>query len=161
MVKVNDSLNLGFPVRLVAEGEKRECTFAEIVQRPTIVSVYMRNNTGSCDKQVKQMQVAAAELDRIGVDLIGVSKDTPGSHLKYACKLDLSFPLVSDPEHDFAQVTDSLVEKKMYGKTFHGPTRAAYLIDTDGKVLGIVEKVDSANHADQLIQLASDATTAF
>ncbi len=155
MVEVNETIDLDFPVRLVVDGEKRECVFSELITRPTIVSVYMRNNTSSCDKQTQQMQVAAAKLDAIGVGLVGLSKDTPGSHLKYACKLDLSFPLVSDPEHAFAKATKSLVEKKMYGKSFQGPTRSAYWIDPAGKVLGLVEKVDSANHAEQLLDLVN------
>lgn len=154
MIEVNETIDLDFPVRVAADGEKRECSFSELVTRPTLVSVYMRNNTGSCDKQTQQMQVAAAELDRLGLGLVGLSKDTPGSHLKYACKFELSFPLVSDPDHAFAKATKSLVEKKMYGKTFHGPTRSAYLIDPSGRVLGLVEKVDAANHASQLLGLA-------
>lgn len=154
MIKVNDSVDLDFTVRVADAGEKRECVFSELLSRPTLVSVYMRNNTSSCDKQSQQMQVAASELDALGVGLIGLSKDTPGSHLKYACKLELAFPLVSDPEHLFAKATGSLVEKKMYGKTFFGPTRSAYLIDPTGKVLGVIEKVDSANHATQLLELA-------
>lgn len=155
MIEVNDTLNLDFPVRLAANGEKRECNFRDLITRPTFVSVYMRNNTNSCDKQTQQMQVAAAELDGAGIGLIGLSKDTPGSHLKYACKLELSFPLVSDPEHAFAKATDSLIEKKMYGKTFFGPTRSAYLIDPDGRVRGVVDRVDSANHARQLLELVN------
>ncbi|EDY83361.1 antioxidant, AhpC/TSA family [Verrucomicrobiia bacterium DG1235] len=127
---------------------------SELVTRPTIVSVYMRNNTSSCDKQTQQLQLASAKLDALGVGLIGLSKDTPGSHQKYACKLELDFPLVSDPDHAFAKAVKSLVEKKMYGKMFMGPTRSAYLIDPQGSVLGVIEKVDSANHAAQLLELA-------
>lgn len=156
MIKVNAILDLSFSVKVAIDGKKRDCVFADLLDRPTLVSVYMRNNTGGCDKQTQQMQVAAAELDKLGYGLVGLSKDTPGSHLKYACKLGLSFPLVSDPEHAFAKATDSLVEKKMYGKTFYGPSRSAYLIDPSGKVLGVVESVDSAEHAEQLLNLVKE-----
>jgi len=153
MISVGETIDLSFSARAVVDGEKWEGPFSQLVNRPTVVSVYMRNNTSSCDRQSQQMGVVAAELDKQGIGLIGLSKDTPGSHLKYACKLELSFPLVSDPEHAFASATKSLVEKKMYGKTFLGPTRSAYLVNANGKVLGIVEKVDSANHAEQLREL--------
>ncbi|MDQ8199135.1 redoxin domain-containing protein [Pelagicoccus enzymogenes] len=153
MIDVNDTIDLNFPVRFVENGEKREASFSELITRPTVVSVYMRNNTSSCDKQAKQLQVIAKELDTAGFGIIALSKDTPGSHLKYASKHELSFPLVSDPEHAFAKATQSLVEKKMYGKTFLGPTRSAYLIEPGGKVLGVVEKVDSAAHGQQLREL--------
>lgn len=150
MISIGEKIDLSFSVRAAVDGEKWEGPLSELITRPTVISVYMRNNTSSCDKQTRQMGEVAAELDKRGVGLIGLSKDTPGSHLKYACKLELGFPLVSDPEHAFASATKSLVEKKMYGKTFHGPTRSAYLLDADGTVRGIVEKVDSAHHAEQL-----------
>ncbi|MDQ8202444.1 redoxin domain-containing protein [Pelagicoccus sp. SDUM812003] len=157
MVSIGDQLELNFTVKSAHGDETRTGSFRELVTRPTIVSVYMRNNTSSCDRQIQQMKEIAPQLDAMGVALIGVSKDTVGSHSKYACKLELEFPLVSDPDHRFAKATDSLVEKKMYGKTFWGPVRAAYLIDPSGAVLGLIEKVDSAAHADQLLALAKKA----
>lgn len=155
MISPGHTLDLSFSVRAMVAGENWEGPFAALLTRPTLVSVYMRNNTGSCDKQSQQMQHAAPALDSMGYGLIGLSKDTPGSHLKYAGKLGLDFPLVSDPGHLFAQATESLVEKKMYGKTFHGPTRSAYLIDLDCKVLALIEKIDSADHARQLLDLVA------
>lgn len=157
MIQIGQTVDLSFPVRAAIDGEKWEGAFSELVTRPTIVSVYMKNNTGSCDKQTQQMEVAAGELAKRGIDLIGLSKDTAGSHVKYGCKLGLSFPLVSDADYGFAKATDSLVEKKMYGKVFVGPTRSAYLIDAKGKLLGLVEKVDAGSHAEQLLALAESA----
>jgi len=136
-------------------GERWSGSFSELVTGPTFVSVYMRNNTGSCDRQVQQLKEVAGELAARGFDLIGVSRDTAGSHLKYCCKLELPFTLVSDPDYRFALAVDSLVEKKLYGRVYTGPTRSAYLVDGEGVVLGLVEKVDSANHAGQLRALLS------
>ena len=58
--------------------------------------------------------------------------------------------LASDPGDLFAQAADSIVEKSMYGKTYFGPARAAFVVDTDGTVLAVAEKVDTADHAAQL-----------
>lgn len=149
MAKVGEKLDLEFSVAAVVDGEKRECRFSSLLDGPTLVSVYMRNNTSSCDRQTQQLREVADLLNKRGVGVIGVSKDTVGSHARYASKFELGFPLVSDPHHAFAKATNSLVEKKMYGKTFLGPTRSAYLLDGDGAVLGVIEKVDSANHAEQ------------
>ncbi|MBC2606968.1 peroxiredoxin [Pelagicoccus albus] len=156
MKALEEKLDLSFPVKAVVDGEKWEGPFAELIKRPTVVSVYMRNNTSSCDKQTVQMQTVAEELDKKGIGLIGLSKDTVGSHLKYAAKHGLSFPLVSDPDHLFAQATDSLVEKKMYGKTFLGPTRSAYLLRDDLSLAAAVEKVTSAAHGDELLSLVKE-----
>lgn len=66
--------------------------------------------------------------------------------------MGISYILASDPEYRFAGATDSLVEKKMYGKTFTGPSRSAYFIDTDGTVKAVIGKIDTANHADEVLQ---------
>jgi thioredoxin-dependent peroxiredoxin len=79
-----------------------------------------------------------------------VSRDTCGSHLKYAGKKKITYTLASDPDDQFAKATDSIVEKSMYGKTYEGPARTAYVIGTDGTVLAVVEKVDTKDHAAQL-----------
>jgi peroxiredoxin Q/BCP len=124
--------------------------FADLLTRRTIVSVYMKNNTGSCDKQNDSLAAHAAEFDRAGYNLVALSRDTSGSHLKYAVKKKISYVLASDPGDLFAQAADSIVEKSMYGKTYQGPARAAFVLDQDGTVLAVAEKVDSADHAAQL-----------
>jgi peroxiredoxin Q/BCP len=81
---------------------------------------------------------------------VAVSRDTPGSHLKYAAKKKVTYALVSDPGDLFAQAADAVVEKSMYGKKYFGPARAAFVLDADGTVLAVAEKVDTADHAAQL-----------
>ena len=92
----------------------------------------------------------AAEFDRAGYELIALSRDTCGSHTRYAAAKHIGYTLASDPEDRFARAADSLVEKSMYGRTFTGPARAAFVLERDGTVLAVVEKVDTADHAAQL-----------
>ncbi len=113
----------------------------------------MRNNTSGCDRQNRDLAEHANWFQEKGFNLVALSKDTCGSHQKYAEKLGIGYTLASDPEHRFAQATDSIVEKKMYGKTFEAPSRSAFVIDTDGTVMGLVEKVDTKGHALQLRKL--------
>ena len=152
MKERGEKLDLNFEVFVPFEGKKAGARFGDLIEGPTIVSVYMRNNTSSCDKQMISLAQAAGAIRSKGFSIIGLSKDTVGSHLKYATKHNIDFTLVSDPEHRFAKATDSLVEKKMYGKAFWGPTRSAYAIDADGKLLGIVEKVDASAHGEQVLE---------
>lgn len=150
MVKVGDRLDLGFEVKAVRQGERVDGSFGDLVDSLTVVSVYMKNNTGSCDKQVCSLVDGTNRILELGSKVIVVSKDTIGSHARYSAKQKALFTFVSDPGYEFARAVDSLVEKKMYGKVFIGPTRSAYLIDETCVVRGIVEKVDSANHLEQL-----------
>ncbi len=150
MLSPGKRLKTHFKLMIVQGGAAREVTFAELLTRRTIVSVYMKNNTGSCDKQNDSLVAHAAEFDRAGYTLVALSRDTVGSQLKYAAKKKIGYVLASDPADRFAQAADSVVEKSMYGKTYLGPARAAWVLDQDGTVLAVAEKVDTADHAAQL-----------
>jgi len=153
MVSVGDKIDTDFTLKVIQNGEEKEVSFKELLTRPTIVSVYMRNNTGGCDKQNRSLAEHASWFDENGYNIIALSKDTCGSHKNYADKLGISYTLASDPDFKFAQATDSIVEKKMYGKTFDAPTRSAYIFDADGTVLGIIDKVNTKAHAEELKEL--------
>ena len=150
MISKGKKLRAKFKLTIVQDGAVREVVFADLLTRRTIVSVYMKNNTGSCDKQNDSLAAHAAEFDRAGYNLVALSRDTSGSHLKYAVKKKIPYVLASDPGDLFAQAADSIVEKSMYGKTYQGPARAAVVLDQDGTVLAVAEKVDTADHAAQL-----------
>ncbi|WP_069131874.1 peroxiredoxin [Rhodohalobacter halophilus] len=153
MISTGKKIDTDFTLSVVQNGEEKEVKFAELLTRPTIVSVYMRNNTSGCDKQNRSLAEHADEFDKKGYNLIALSKDTCGSHKNYAEKLDINYILASDPEFKFAEATDSVVEKKMYGKTFNAPSRSAFVIGKDGTVLGIIEKVNTKAHAEELLEL--------
>jgi peroxiredoxin Q/BCP len=95
----------------------------------------------------------ATEFDRAGFNLVALSRNTCGSHARYAQTKQISFSLASDPDDQFARATDSLVTKSMYGRSFVGPARAAYVVDRDGTILAVAPKVDASDHAAQLKQL--------
>ena len=150
MIRPGQRLSADFALEIVREGKRARVTFRELLTRPTIVSVYMRNNTGSCDKQNDSLAAHAAQFDALGYNLVAISRDTCGSHLKYATKKGIGYTLASDPEDLFAKAADAIVQKSMYGRTFEGPARAAFVLGTDGTVLALVEKIDPKDHAGQL-----------
>ena len=150
MISKGGRVSTDLKLKVVQEGGESEVTLAELLTRPTIVSVYMKNNTPSCDRQNDSLALAAEEFGRRGYNLVALSRDTCGSHRTYAQKKGISYVLASDPDDAFAKATDSLVEKSMYGRTFTGPARAAYVLDRDGTVLAVIPKVDTSDHAAQL-----------
>jgi peroxiredoxin Q/BCP len=150
MITTGKKLKTNFKLKVVRDGAESEVLFKDLLTKPTIVSVYMKNNTGSCDKQNDSLAAHAGEFAKLGYNLVAVSRNTCGSHLKYAAKKKITYTLASDPDDAFAKATDSIVEKSMYGKTYEGPARAAYVIDTDGTVLAVIEKVEAKDHAAQL-----------
>ncbi len=153
MIETGQKIDTNFSLDIVKDGQEQTVSFEELLDRPAIVSVYMRNNTSGCDKQNKSLAEHAEWFDKQGYNLVAVSKDTCGSHKNYAEKLDIDYILASDPEYKFAGATGSIVEKNMYGNTYESPSRSAYVIDTDGTVLGIIEKVNTKDHASELKEL--------
>jgi len=150
MISPGQTLDLSLSRAVVRGGEAKTVALSSLLRRRTLVSVYMRNNTGSCDRQIDSLVAAAAELDRLGCDIIAVSRDSAASHVKYAAKKTIPFALVSDPDDGFARAADAIVEKSMYGKTYLGPARAAFILDRKGKVLAVIERVDTKDHAAQV-----------
>jgi thioredoxin-dependent peroxiredoxin len=156
MISVGQKLTADFRLVVAREGKLVELAFQDLLTRPTVVSIYMRNNTGSCDKQNDSLVAHAAEIDRLGYHLVAVSRDTGASHLKYAAKKGIAYVLASDPDDAFARAVDAIVEKSMYGKTYQGPARAAFVIATDGTVRAVIEKVDSKTHGEQVLAVLRD-----
>ena len=88
---------------------------------------------------------------RRGHHLVGLSPDTRASPRKCAVKKSGPFVLASDPAAAFARAADAIVGKSMYGRTYEGPARSAFVIAADGRVLAVVSKVDTKDHAAQLL----------
>ncbi|MEX0771510.1 MAG: redoxin domain-containing protein [Balneolaceae bacterium] len=153
MIDKGAKIDTDFSLEIVKDGEMEEVQFSDLLDRPAVVSVYMRNNTSGCDRQNQSLAEHADWFDKKGYRLIAISKDGCRSHKNYAEKMGIRYILASDPEFKFAGATDSIVEKKMFGKTFDAPSRSAFVIDKDGTVLDLIEKVDTSAHAEELKEL--------
>jgi len=153
MIRTGEKMNTDFSLKVVENGNEKEVKFSDLLDRPAVVSVYMRNNTPGCDKQNASLAGNSEWFDEKGYNLVAISKDSCGSHKNYAEKFGINYILASDPDYKFSKATDSIVEKKMYGKRFDAPSRSAFVIDTDGTVLGIIEKIDTKAHSDELKEL--------
>ena len=84
--------------------------------------------------------------------MIGVSVDSEKSHQKFISKFDLPYTLISDTEKTVVEAYGVWAEKSMYGKKYMGTNRKTFLIDGDGKIVKIFDKIDLANHADEVLE---------
>jgi peroxiredoxin Q/BCP len=95
------------------------------------------------------------EFDKAGVALLGISKDPPAKHAKFIAKHDLAVTLASDPAED--GLSDALgiwTEKQNYGRTYMGMVRTTYLVDRDGKIAKVWDKVKVKGHAQAVLEAA-------
>ncbi len=112
---------------------------------------YPKDDTVGCTKEACTIADIYKDFKRMGVTVIGVSKDTIKSHLKFAEKYSLPFTLLSDPTMEMMGTYGAAVEKQMYGKTVRGTNRITYLIAPDGKIAKVYPNVDPASHALELL----------
>lgn len=116
-----------------------------------ILYFYPKDDTPGCTKEACTFRDISAEFAKKNAVILGVSKDTVASHSKFASKFKLNFPLLSDPSAETIKAYDSYGEKKFMGRTFQGTIRNTVLIDPEGKVKRIYEKVNPTNNPQEVL----------
>ena len=119
--------------------------------RKTVLYFYPRDNTSGCTRQACAFGRTYEEYERLGVAVIGVSRDSEASHRKFAEKNSLPFILLSDPELTAIKAYDVWQEKKLYGKTSMGVVRTTYLIDASGTIEKAWPKAKPDTNADEIL----------
>ena len=135
----------------------RTVSLAAMKGRPFVLYFYPKADTPGCTKEACAFQEALPALGKIGIEVIGVSKDAMKPIEKFAEKYSLSFPLASDTG-GVAEAYGSWGEKSMYGKTYMGIDRSTFLIDKDGKVAKVWRKVKVPGHAEAVMEAAKSLT---
>ncbi len=101
------------------------------------------------------MRDARPQLAKKGVAVVGISPDSPRKQKNFDTKHTLGYPLLSDPEHQIAEAFGVWAEKKMYGKTFMGIVRSAFLVDADGQIASAWYKISPKNTVPELLKALS------
>ena len=112
-----------------------------------VLYFYPKDDTPGCTLEACAIADIYKDFKRQGVEVFGVSKDTPKSHKKFAEKYSLPFTLLSDPTMEMMDTYGAFVEKKMYGKIVRGTNRLTYIISPEGKIAAAYPEVDPASHA--------------
>ncbi|OUP16225.1 thioredoxin-dependent thiol peroxidase [Lachnoclostridium sp. An196] len=120
--------------------------------RKVVLYFYPRDNTPGCTRQACAFAAAYDRFRSMDVTVIGVSKDSVSSHLKFAQKYDLPFILLSDPELQAIQAYDVWKEKKLYGKVSMGVVRTTYIIDEQGNIEKVMPKVKPDTNAAEILE---------
>jgi peroxiredoxin Q/BCP len=116
-----------------------------------LVYFYPKDDTPGCTKEACAIAEVYDEFIQLNVAVLGVSKDAPQSHKKFAEKYNLPFTLLSDPEATMIAQYEALGEKSMFGKKHIGITRISYLINPANTIVHVYPKVDPATHALELL----------
>ena len=119
--------------------------------RKVVLYFYPKDNTPGCTREAIAFAAAYEGFKARDVAVIGISKDSTASHLKFAQKYDLPFVLLSDPDHAVIEQYGVWQEKKLYGKVSMGVVRSTYLINEEGIIEKAMPKVKPDTNAEEIL----------
>jgi thioredoxin-dependent peroxiredoxin len=120
--------------------------------KKVVLYFYPRDNTPGCTRQALAFKNLYEDFKARDVVVIGISKDSTASHVKFAQKNGLPFILLSDPETEVIQKYGVWQEKKMYGKTSMGVVRTTYVISEKGEIEKVFPKVKPDTNAEEILK---------
>jgi peroxiredoxin Q/BCP len=119
--------------------------------RRVILYFYPKDDTPGCTTEACDFRDLRAQFEDKDAVILGVSPDGQASHARFRDKHALNFRLLCDPDHAIAMAYGVWREKKNYGRTYMGITRATFVIDPDGKIEAIYDNVRAAGHAAKVL----------
>lgn len=145
------------PEFVLNDKDGNEVSLKSFAGKKTVVYFYPKDNTPGCTKQACAFAAAYDEFKKLDVPVIGISKDSEASHIKFAEKHNLPFILLADPELKAIQAYDVWQEKKMCGKTSMGVVRTTYLIDENGSIEKVWNKAKPDTNAAEILEYLKKA----
>ena len=139
------------PSFTLKDKDGKEVSLSDFLGKKVVVYFYPKDNTPGCTRQACAFGEKYEEFKTKNVEVIGISKDSIASHVKFAEKYGLPFVLLSDPERTAIEVYGVWQEKKMCGKVSMGVVRTTFLIDEQGFIEKIMPKVKPDTNAEEIL----------
>ena len=135
----------------LSDKDGNSVSLSDFLGKKVVLYFYPKDNTPGCSRQACAFAAAYEGFKTRDVVVIGISKDSVASHLKFAQKYDLPFILLSDPELQAIQAYGVWQEKKLYGKVSMGVVRTTFLIDEQGNIEKVMPKVKPDTNAAEIL----------
>jgi len=135
------------------DSEGKTVNLSDFLGKKVILYFYPKDNTPGCTLEACSLRDEYAVLRERGYEVLGVSADSSKSHAGFRSKFNLPFELVSDTEKSVLNAYGVWGEKKFMGKKFMGINRTTFIIDENGMIAHIIEKVNTKDHAKQILDL--------
>ena len=149
LLKVGDAA----PDFSVQSDQGGEVSLGDLAGKRAILYFYPKDNTPGCTTQACDFRDNLARLkENLGIDVYGVSPDSLASHEKFKTKFELTFPLLSDPDHTLAAAYGVWREKKNYGRVYEGIVRSTFVIAPVGTLERVYDNVRAKGHVERLLK---------
>ena len=129
-----------------------EVSLSDFFGKKIVLYFYPKDNTPGCTRQACAFAESFEKFKELDAVVIGISKDSVSSHVKFAEKYSLPFVLLSDPEHKVIEAFGAWQEKKNYGKTYFGTVRSTFIIDENGIIEKVMPKVKPDTNAAEILE---------
>lgn len=148
MLKIGDKM----PQFEVMDQDGKMVSSKDLLGKKTIIYFYPKDNTSGCTAEACNLRDNYQAMVAKGYNVIGVSKDSAKSHKNFAEKYNLPFTLLADTSTEMIQAFGAWGEKTLYGKKYMGTLRTTFIFNEEGILTEIIEKVDTQNHAEQILK---------
>ena len=148
MIKIGDKM----PDFEVIDQDGKTVRSQDLLGKKTIIYFYPKDNTSGCTAEACNLRDNYEAMAAKGYNVIGVSKDSAVSHKKFAEKYQLPFTLLADTSTEMIQAFGAWGEKSLYGRKHMGTLRETFIFDENGILVEIIDKVDTKNHAAQILK---------
>jgi peroxiredoxin Q/BCP len=136
----------------IKDQDGKDVSLSDFKGRKVVLYFYPKDMTPGCTAEACSLRDNYHHLLRAGYEVLGISSDDEKSHRKFIEKEKLPFRLLADTDKAVHHKYGTWVEKSMYGRKYMGTARVTFIINEDGLIEEIIEKVDTKNHADQILK---------
>jgi peroxiredoxin Q/BCP len=142
------------PEVLGKDEQGRDIRLSDYRGRKLVLYFYPKDNTSGCTAEACSLRDGYDQLQAEGYEVVGVSKDSAASHVKFKEKHQLPFPLIADVNHELLEAMGAWGEKTMYGKKTIGTIRTTFIINEEGVIEQILagKQVNTKQHAEQILK---------
>ncbi|CAN5323491.1 hypothetical protein BH09BAC3_BH09BAC3_12390 [soil metagenome] len=160
--KYNMSLAIGSkaPDFKTTDQDGKEVTLSGLKGKKVVLYFYPKDMTPGCTAEACSLRDNYSALKKAGYEVMGISSDNEKMHKKFIEKEKLPFRLLADVDKSVHTKYGAWIEKSMYGRKYMGTQRVTYIINENGVIQEAIEKVDTKNHAEQILGSKSPATSA-
>ena len=131
----------------------KQITLSQYAGKKVILYFYPKDQTPGCTQEACNLRDNIGALSSEGYEVLGVSTDDEASHKEFQQKYNLPFSLIADTDKSINQKYGVWVEKERDGKKYMGTARVTFIIDEKGVITNIIDKVDTKEHANQILKL--------
>ena len=144
-----------FPDYILIDDSGAEFDSRSMAGKRYVLYFYPKDNTGGCTTEAKEFTAASPRFAELGMEVIGVSRDSTTTHQNFKRKQELTIRLLTDADHSLMEKVGAWGLKTNYGKTFEGVKRTTFIIGKDGNVEAVWNNVKVAGHVAKVLEKAS------